>query len=332
MAEEIRARITGIGSYLPDRVLSNADLEKIVDTSDEWIFSRTGMKERRIAAPHEASSDMAISASKKALDQAALSPQEIDIIIVATATPDYLMANTAAIVQARLGASRAAAADIQVACTGYLYGLSMAKAYIESKMYQKVLLVASDKMSSFVDYQDRSTCVLFGDGASAAVIANEGKGLSIDSVCLGADGELSDLIIIPGGGSRYPPSNETLLERKHYFKMAGKEVFKHAVRRMTQAARECLKQVGLQENQIAWLVPHQANERIIDALAKQFQIPLERVGKTIHKYGNTSASSLAITLDELQNEHLIKQGEHVLVVAFGGGLTWGAALLTKTEE
>ncbi|HEY4831579.1 MAG TPA: beta-ketoacyl-ACP synthase III [Waddliaceae bacterium] len=331
MAEKVRARIIGIGSYLPDKVLSNTDLEKMVDTTDEWIFSRTGMRERRIAAAHEASSDMAIAASKKALEQASVPPEEIDMILVATATPDYLMASTAAIVQARLGANRAAAVDIQAACTGYLYGLSIAKAYVESKMYRTVLLVASDKMSSFIDYQDRSTCVLFGDGASAAIIRDKGKGLSIESICLGADGELSDLIIIPGGGSRHPPSNETLLERKHYFKMAGKEVFKHAVRRMSQAARECLEQVGLQENQISWLVPHQANERIIDALAKQFQIPLERVGKTIHKYGNTSASSLAITLDEMQNEQLIKYGEYVLVVAFGGGLTWGAAMLAKTE-
>ena len=327
-----RARITGIGSYLPEKILTNADLEKMVDTSDEWIVTRTGMKERRIAAPHEAASDMAIAASKKALENARITPGDIDMVLVATATPDFLMASTASLVQAKLGATRAAAVDLQAACTGYLYGLSIAKAYVESNMYRNVLLVASDKMSAFMDYQDRTTCVLFGDGASAAVISHQGAGLTIDSLCLGSDGELSELIIIPGGGSRYPACSETLSTRKHYFKMAGKEVFKHAVRRMSQAAKDCMQQMGLREDQLAWLVPHQANERIIDALAKQFQIPIERVGKTVHKYGNTSASSLAITLDELQQEQKIKIGEHVLLVAFGGGLTWGAAVLTKTEK
>lgn len=329
MTEKVRARIIGIGSYLPKKVLSNADLEKMIDTTDEWISSRTGMKERRIAAHDEASSDMAIAASKIAIEKAGISPHDIDMVLVATATPDFLMASTASLVQSGIGATRAAAVDLQAACTGYLYGLSMAKAYVESKMYKIVLLVASDKMSAYMDYQDRTTCVLFGDGASAAVISSRGEGLSIDSICLGSDGELSELIIIPAGGSRFPACPETIADRKHYFKMAGKEVFKHAVRRMAQAARDCLEQVGLKEEQISWFVPHQANERIIDALAKQFQIPLERVGKTVHKYGNTSASSLAITLDELQSEHTFQTGEHLLVVAFGGGLTWGAAVLTQ---
>lgn len=326
-----KARITGLGSYQPEKILSNLDLEKMVDTSDEWISSRTGMKERRIAAEDEASSDMGIKAAEKALCAAQISADEIDLILVATSTPDHLMPSTAAIVQSGIGAVNAAAFDLLAACTGFLYGLSTAKAYIESGMYRNVLLIASEKISSYIDYQDRTTCVLFGDGASAAVISAEGTGFSIDSVCLGADGTLSNLIIIPGGGSRLPLTEKALQERQQYFRMSGKEVFRHAVRRMSSAAMESLEKAGLKEEQISWLVPHQANERIIDALAKKFQIPLEKVGKTVHKYGNTSASSVAMTLDELIAENEIQTGEHLLLVAFGSGLTWGASVITKIE-
>jgi 3-oxoacyl-[acyl-carrier-protein] synthase-3 len=331
MARQLSARIVGIGSYLPERILSNHDLEKIINTTDEWISSRTGMKERRIARENESSSDMAVAAGLKAIEDASIEPKEIDLVLVATATPDYFMPSTAAIVQAKIGAMKAAAFDIQAACTGFLYGLSTAKAFVESGMYKNVLLIAVDKMSAFVDYQDRNTCVLFGDGAAATVITSQGSGFSINSICLGADGTLYDLIMIPGGGSRYPASEETLSQRKHYFKMAGKEVFKHAIRRMEIAARECLEQAKLTENQISWLVTHQANERIIDALAKNFQIPRDRVGKTVHKYGNTSASSVAITFDEVRKNHTINIGEHLLLVAFGSGLTWGASVLTYIE-
>lgn len=327
-----RARIIGIGSYLPKRILSNADLEKMVDTTDEWIYSRTGMKERRIAEQDEATSDMAIAASKKALDKSSIAPDAIDLVIITTSTPDHLMPSTAAIVQAEIGAKNAAAFDLIAACTGYLYGLSTAKAYIESGMYKNVLLVASEKMSAFIDYEDRATCVLFGDGASAAVISSEGAGLAIDSICLGSDGSLSDLIIIPSSGSRKPVSEEMIKNREHYFKMSGKEVFRHAVRRMASAAHECLKQADLNEEQVSWLVPHQANERIINALAKKFEIPLEKVAVTVHKYGNTSAPSVAITLDELLTEKTVEVGEHLLLVAFGSGLTWGASIITKIEE
>lgn len=332
MSKLLQARIIGTGSYLPEKVLSNFDLEKMVDTSDEWISSRTGMKERRIAENGESSSDMAVAAGLKAIADANIDAKEIDLVLVATATPDYFMPSTAAVVQAKIGATHAAAFDLQAACTGYLYGLSTAKAYIESGMYKNILLIAADKMSAFIDYQDRNTCVLFGDGASAAVISGTGSGFAIDSICLGSDGNLFDLIIIPGGGSRFPASEETLSGRKHYFKMMGKEVFKHAIRRMSAAAKQCLAQAQLEESQISWLVPHQANERIIDALAKNFQISPNRVGKTVHKYGNTSASSVAITFDEVRRENLINFGEHLLLVAFGAGLTWGAAVLTLKEE
>lgn len=325
------ARITGMGSYQPERVLTNQDLEKIVDTTDEWISSRTGMKERRIAAPNEASSDMGIEAAKKALNASGVKAADIDLVLVATSTPDHLMPSTAAIIQSAVGAEKAAAFDLLAACTGFLYGLSTAKAYIESGMYRNVLLVASEKISSFIDYQDRTTCVLFGDGASAAVISDEGDGFALDSVCLGADGSLANLIIIPGGGSRIPLTKETLSDRQQYFKMSGKEVFRHAVRRMSAAAKECLERAGLDKSEISWLVPHQANERIIDALAKGFQIPIEKVGKTVHKYGNTSAPSVAMTLDEVLMENEIQDGEHLLLVAFGSGLTWGASVITKIK-
>jgi len=332
MSRKCLARIVGMGSYLPEKVLTNRDLEEIVDTSDEWIYSRTGMKERRIAEQEESSSDMAVAAARKALDETTITPESIDLVLVATATPDYLMPSTAAIVQAKIGAVHAAAFDLQAACTGYLYAISTAKAYIESGMYRVVLVVAVDKMSAFVDYQDRSTCVLFGDGASASIIAAEGAGFAIESLQLGADGALHELIVIPAGGSRLPFSKDTLSKRQHFFKMTGKEVYKHAVRKMKQVAKQCLEKAGVEEKQVSWLIPHQANQRIIDALAKHFQIPMNRVGITVHKYGNTSGSSVAITLDEVQRQHTLNPEERLLLVAFGSGLTWGACLLRACSK
>jgi len=327
-----KARILAIRSYLPEKVLSNKDLEKIVDTTDEWISSRTGMKERRIAAPDEANSDLATKAAQRVLDQAGLTPEQIDLILVTTTTPDYIMPGTAPIVQSKLKANHAAAFDLQAACTGFLYGLSVAKAYVESGMYRRILLIGSEKMSSFIDYEDRSTCVLFGDGACAAIVGGEGEGLAIENVCLGADGDLAKLIIIPGGGSQNPASLETVQSREHYFKMSGREVFKHAVRRMKSSVEECLDRANLSESDISWVIPHQANLRILDALAKNMKISPDRFCKTVHKYGNTSAPSCAITLDELLQEQDIREGEHLLMVAFGAGLTWGATVLTKVKE
>lgn len=329
---KLAARITCVRSYLPKQVLTNQDLEKMIDTSDEWIVSRTGMRERRIAATDEYPSDMGTAAAKKVLEATGALAEDIDLILVATMSPDYLCPSTACLIQAHLGAAKAAALDIQAACTGFLYGLSIAKAYIESGLYQNILLITSEKMSAFIDYKDRSTCVLFGDGASAAWITNKGPGLRVDAICLGADGTLADLVKIPGGGSRHPASVETVLEGLHHFKMSGNEVFKHAVRRMTGAARDCLKQAGLDEIHVDWLVPHQANKRIIDAIAKHFNIPEEKVYKTVHKYGNTSASSISIALDELVQEYHFKSGEHLLLTAFGGGLTFGASILTQVEK
>ncbi|MBA3237890.1 MAG: ketoacyl-ACP synthase III [Parachlamydiaceae bacterium] len=324
-----KARIIGTGAFLPEKILNNADLEKLVDTNDEWISSRTGIKERRIASAEEFTSTMGAAAAAKALEAAKVNASDVDLVIVATMTPDYPSSSTAAIIQHHIGATHAAAFDIQAACTGFLYSLSIAKAFIESGIYHNILVVCSEKMSTVVDYTDRNTCVLFGDGAAAVVISHEGKGLTIDSICLGANGGLVDLLLIPAGGSRLPASAETVSEGKHYIKMQGRELFKQAVRLMTASAKECLDKASLKETEIEWLVPHQANERIINAIAKEFDIPNEKVFKTLHKFGNTSASSIPIALDELIKNHAVESKHHILMLGFGAGLTSGAILLTQ---
>jgi 3-oxoacyl-[acyl-carrier-protein] synthase III len=326
-----KARIIGTGSYLPEKVLSNHDLEKMVDTSDEWIFTRTGMKERRIAGPEEFASDMGYFAALQAIEIAKISVEEIDLILVATLTPDYVFPSTACLLQTRLKAVNAAAIDIQAACTGYVYALSQAKAYIDSGLYKNVLIVASEKLSSIVNYKDRNTCVLFGDGAAACVVSGKGKGLLIRDVRLGADGGFAEIIILPAGGSRNPATAETVCDGMHYLRMEGKELFKHAVRRMESVSKQCLDSAGLVESDISWLVPHQANMRIIEAIAKRFEVQPERIYLTIHKYGNTSSSSIGIALDELLREKEIAEGENILLTAFGAGLTWGASVLTWTQ-
>lgn len=331
MANRPIARIRSLGSYLPKNILSNEDLEKMVETSNEWIVSRTGVTERRIADENEFPSDMGTKAALKALSESNIKPDEIELIIVATMTPDYISPSTANLIQAKINAQNAASMDIQAACSGFLYALSTAKAFIESCIYQNVLIVATEKMSAFIDYQDRSTCVIFGDGASAALVTAAGEGLKIDAICLGTDGQLANLAMIAGGGARHPASISTINERLHYFKMSGNEVFKHAVRRMSMAARDCLAKAGLEEKDVSWLVPHQANVRIIDAIAKQFSIDEKKVFKTLQKYGNTSGSSIGIALDELMQQNQIQAGEHLLLAVFGGGLTWGASVLTKVE-
>lgn len=332
MGKELKARIIGIGSYLPEKILSNQDFEQMIETSDDWIVSRTGIKERRIAAPDEYTSDMGLASAKMALQNAGLKPADIDLVLVATMTPDYISSSTAAIIQHKIGAQHAAAFDLQAACTGFLYALATAKAYIESGMYKNVLLVTSEKTSTYVDYKDRRTSILFGDGAAAVVIAGNGAGLAVNSICLGSDGERMNIFIVPGGGVRNPTSSETIASGLHYFQMDGKELFKHAVRRMSGAAKEALAKACISEEQVSWLIPHQANMRIMDAIAKGFNIAPEKMYKTVHKYGNTAASSVAIALDELTKEHEIRQGEHLLLVAFGAGITWGASVLTQVNS
>lgn len=324
----VKAKIIGTGSYLPERVLTNHDLEKMVETSDEWIVSRTGMKERRLAREDEYTSHMGAEAARAAIANASLTPDQIDFIIVATITPDFVFPSTACLIQQQIGAKKAAGVDIQAACTGYIYALSMAKSFIEAGAYKNILIVASEKLSSITNYKDRSTCILFGDGASACVVSSEGSGLAIECVKLGSDGELAELLMMPAGGSRKPASIETVTNAQHYITMAGNEVFKHAVRRMEAACKDCLDAAGSTEQEVTYLVPHQANMRIIDAIAKRFEhLPPERIFKTVQKYGNTSASSVGIALDELRRTYAVQPKDQILLTAFGGGLTWGAALL-----
>ncbi len=323
------ATITAIAAYLPEKVLSNSDLEKMVDTSDEWIVTRTGISERRMAHPEEFTSSMGANAALAALKKASLDPLKVDAIICATMTPDYLTPSTAAIIQSLIGAKNACCLDMQAACSGFLYGLSIAKAWIESGMYRNVLVVASEKNSAFVDYKDRNTCVLFGDGSGACLVQPSGSGYEIRHICLGADGVESNLFSIPAGGSRMPASNETYQAGQHYMRMDGKEVFKHAVRRMEMSSKECLEAAGVAEADITWLIPHQANIRIIEAISKRFNIPWERTLRTIHKYGNTSSATIPIALAELEEHNAPQKGQHLLLTAFGAGLTWGSSLLTK---
>ncbi len=325
----IIATITGLGTCLPERILSNADLEKMVDTSNEWIITRSGIEERRIASSEEFSSTMGAKAALMALKNAGVEAKDVDAILTSSMTPDYLCPSTAALIQHAIGAKKASALDIQAACSGFIYGLSLAKAWIESGIYNNVLVIATEKNSAYVDYQDRTTCVLFGDGAGAALVQKSGSGYAIRHVCLGADGEQSELITIPASGSRMPASQDTLNNRQHYLKMMGKEVFKHAVRRMEAAACDCLEKAGIPQEELSWLIPHQANIRIMEAIAKRFNIPWERVYRTIQHFGNTSSSTVPIALSLLDSKEKPKKNENLLLVAFGGGLTWGASLLTK---
>jgi 3-oxoacyl-[acyl-carrier-protein] synthase-3 len=323
------AWILSTGRFLPEKVLSNKDLEQMVETSDEWIITRTGIRERRIAAADEFTSSMGVKAAQRALARVSLDPMDIDLILVATLTPDYVFPNTACLIQKELGAWNAAALDLQAACSGFLYALAMAQSLIVSGMYRNILVIASEKLSAITDYQDRTTCILFGDGAGACIVSREPHGFRIDKVCLGADGCQADLLIMPAGGGKEPASRETVENRKHFIKMKGNELFKHAVRRMEFSLKECLEACQLKEEEVGWVIPHQANSRIIDAIAKRFShLPPDRIFRTVEKYGNTSASSVIIALDELVETGRVKQNDPIILTAFGGGLTWGSAVLT----
>ncbi len=323
------ATITALAAYLPEKVLSNSDLEKMVETSHDWIVTRTGISERRIAHDEQFPSTMGAIAAELVLTKAKLAPTDVDAILCATMTPDFITPSTAAIIQSTLGATKACCLDIQAACSGFLYALSIAKGWIESGMYKNVLVIATEKNSAFIDYKDRNTCVLFGDGSGACLVQADGPGYEIRHICLGADGTESQLISIPAGGSRNPTTTDTQSTGQHFMKMDGKEVFKHAVRRMESSSKECLEAAGIAEADVTWLIPHQANIRIIEAISKRFNIPWERTLRTIHKYGNTSSATIPIALAELDEYNAPQSGEHLLLTAFGAGLTWGSSLLTK---
>lgn len=322
--------IIGTGSYVPEQVITNQDLEKMVDTSDQWIITRTGIKERRRAAAHEATSDLGYQAAVKALDSAGVAPEELDLIIVATVTPDMLFPSSACLLQEKLGAQKAAAFDLEAACTGFIYGLAVGSQFIATGMYEKVLVVGAEVLSSIVDWEDRYTCVLFGDGAGACVLGPAKPGEGILSLYLGADGSGGHLLHLPAGGSRKPAARETVENKEHYIKMCGNEVFKFAVRVMGEASMKALEQAGLSKEDIDFLVPHQANIRIVDAAIKRLELPREQVYINLDKYGNMSGASIPVALDEAVNEGKISSGDTVLLVGFGAGLTWGAAVVRWT--
>jgi len=324
---KINAGIVGVGSYLPPRILTNADLEKMVNTSNEWIVSRTGIKERRIADDDVATSDLAVEAAKKAIAAAGLTPRDIEVILLATATPDTIFPSTACVVQDKLKAVNAAAMDVSAACSGFIYGLSIAKGYIASGMYKNILVIGAETLSKITNWKDRGTCVLLGDGAGAAVIRPVPEGKGIISVYLGADGSAGDLLKLPAGGSRLPASHKTVEEGMHYMRMSGNELFKIAVKLMAESAQRALAQCGLTCEDVACLIPHQANIRIINAAAKRLKLPEERIFLNIEKYGNISAASTIIGLDDALREKRIKPGDVVVLVAFGGGLTWGSCVI-----
>jgi len=318
--------IIGVGEYLPEKILTNADLEKMVDTSDEWITTRTGIKTRHLAAKDEATSDLATKAAKEALEAARISPQDLDLIIVATITPDMQFPSTATFVQANLGAKDAICFDISAACAGFIYAISIAHQFIARGTCRNALVIGAEVLSSITDWQDRNTCVLFGDGAGACVLA-EAKSDGILSTYLGSDGTKTDLLNLPAGGSRHPASQKTLDERMHYLKMQGNEVFKIAVTSMTDAAQEALKRAGLECADVNWIIPHQANIRIINALAKRLGFVNAQVYLNIDRCGNMSSASTATALCEAVKEGKIKRSDIVLLDAFGAGLVWGAAII-----
>lgn len=323
----IRSLIIGTGSYLPERVLTNRDLEKRVDTSDQWIMERTGIRERRIASDKEAASDLAVVAARRALEMAQVKATELDLIVVATGTPDMLFPSTACLVQNHIGASRAFAFDLSAACSGFLYALSVGDQYVRTGSAQRVLIIGSEVMSMLMDWTDRSTCILFGDGAGAVVLKAHRGQRGILSTHLHSEGSLWDLICVPGGGSRFPPSKETLEKRLNFLKMKGNETFKVAVRTLEEAARETLKANHFTIKDLDLVIPHQANLRIIQSVAQRLGIPVEKMVINLQHYGNTSAASIPIALDEAVRTGRLKEGHLVLLEAFGGGLTWGSALI-----
>jgi 3-oxoacyl-[acyl-carrier-protein] synthase III len=319
--------IVGTGSYVPEKILTNEDLSRMVDTSDEWITTRTGIKERRIAAKDENTSDMAAKAALKAMEQAKVSASEIDLILVATATPDMLFPATACFVQKKIGAKNAACLDVSAACAGFIFGLEIGQQFITSHTHDTVLVIGAEKLTSITNWTDRNTCVLFGDGAGAAILQHRGSAHGVISTHIGSDGQFTDILFMPGGGSRCPITRDNVDLNLATIHMTGKEVYKQAVIAMLGAAKKVLKQAGLSIQDIACVIPHQANLRIIEGIADRLDIPLEKFYVNLDRYGNTSAAAVAIALDEANRSGRIKPGDYVLMVVFGGGLTWASTII-----
>ncbi|HEX7617754.1 MAG TPA: beta-ketoacyl-ACP synthase III [Verrucomicrobiae bacterium] len=319
--------ITGVGSYVPEKILTNADLEKLVDTSDDWITTRTGIKERHMAAKDEFTSDMAAKAAQRAMKMAGVTASQIDLIIVATITPDMPFPATACFVQQKIGAKRAAAFDLEAACSGFIYGLEIGQQFIMSRTHDTVLVIGAEKLSAITDWKDRNTCVLFGDGAGAAVLQNRENSHGLLTALMGADGGKANLLFMPAGGSRCPATRESVDARQHFLHMNGKETFKNAVQAMCSAAQEVLRRCEVDITRIKCVIPHQANRRIIDAVGERLGATPEQMFINVNRYGNTSAASVAIALDEAVASGKIQRGDLILLVVFGAGLTWGAAVI-----
>lgn len=322
--------IAGTGSYVPEKILTNADLEKLVDTSDEWIMSRTGIRERRIAADNEATSDLGTKAALKAMEQAGVTAEELDLIIVATVSPDTFFPSTACYIQKNLGAKNAVCFDISAACSGFLFALQTSRHFINTGNRKTVLIVGAEKLSGMVDWNDRNTCVLFGDGAGAAILRQRKEGTEesrVVSTVMGSDGNLTDILSVPGGGSAMPTTPDNASQRLNTIRMEGREVFKKAVTAMKNACNQAIAEAGLTTDDIAMVIPHQANIRIIEAITDRLGIPKERTFINLDKYGNTSAAAIAIALDEANRTGAIKKGDHILLVAFGAGLTWASSVV-----
>ncbi len=322
-----KVSIKGTGSFVPERVLDNAYFEKLVDTSDEWITSRTGIKERRVVEPNQALTDMALPAAEQALDMAGVTAGDLDLIVFGTVTPDMLTPSASCILQKRLGANGVAAFDVGAGCPGFLYALSVAQKFVADGSRKCVLVIGGEVISKWTDYQDRGTCVLFGDGVGAVVLGPSNGDGEILSTHLKADGRLWDLLYVAGGGSRQPPTHESLDAGLHYLRMAGNEVFKHAVRSMTEVAQEALDENGLSIDDVDWFVPHQANLRIMEAVADRLGLPRDKVIVTIDKYGNFSSGTIPTAFDEAVRDGRIQRGHLVLMDAFGAGFTWASVLL-----
>jgi len=323
--------IAGIGRYVPARVMPNAELERLVETTDEWIVTRTGIRERRIAADDQASSDLAFEAAKEAMADAGVGPDDLDLIIVGTATPDMLFPATACVLQDRLGARRAGAFDLSAACSSWVYGAAVGHGYIASGLAETVLVVGAETLSKITNWKDRATCVLFGDSAGAVVMRPSEPGQGFLSFHLGADGAGGPLIILPAGGSRLPASFDTIERGEHYLRMNGREVFKFAVRLIPRAIQEAVDRAGLTLEDVDWFIPHQANIRIIDAAAGRLGQPREKFFVNVERYGNTSSASVPVALYEAVRAGQIRRGDVVVLVAFGGGLTWGSTALRWTR-
>lgn len=320
--------ITGTGAYTPDNVVTNDDMAKIVDTSDEWIRTRSGISERRFAVDGETTSDMAVAAAQRAIEAAGIDGSEIDLVIVATMTPDMPFPSTACLVQSRLGLGNITAFDIQAACSGFIYALNTGSNLLRSGAYKKALIIGAEKMSSILDFEDRTTCVLFGDGASAIILeTTETEDVGVLSCITGADGSDPSLLFQPAGGSAIPASIDSINARQHFIKMNGKEIFKLAVRVMGQVSSDILERHDYSADQVDLVVPHQANMRIIDSLAKRMKLPMEKFHNNLDRFGNTSGASVGIALDEAFRGGRIKSGDLILLVAFGAGLTWGSSLI-----